>query len=213
MAELGGGGDSGGGKHGKARAKKSSNRVDMTPMVDLAFLLLTFFVLTTTFRTPQIMEITVPAKKEIDDPIKPTKFPGAITVYLAEKNKIYWIKGELPKDVPPTLTPTSYGKDGIRKVFLDNNKKLNDEIKAIEKDALAGKVPMDSVSPRTNRLKGASMKESNGQYGLLVVIKADDKSSYKNLVDMFDEINITNVANYALVPLTALDKQALEGLK
>jgi biopolymer transport protein ExbD len=72
---------------------------------------------------------------------------------------------------------------------------------------------MDSVSPRTNRLKGASMKESNGQYGLLVVIKADDKSSYKNLVDMFDEINITNVANYALVPLTALDKQALEGLK
>jgi biopolymer transport protein ExbD len=55
--------DSGGGSHkkgGKVKAKKHSTTVDMTPMVDLAFLLLTFFVLTSTFSKPKTMEITFP---------------------------------------------------------------------------------------------------------------------------------------------------------
>ena len=72
MAEIS---DSGGGGHGKkggkVRAKKQSTRVDMTPMVDLAFLLLTFFMLSTTLTTPQVMEISLPpdskAKVEISE--------------------------------------------------------------------------------------------------------------------------------------------------
>jgi len=64
MAEIAEGGGGGHGKGGKKRAKKQSTRVDMTPMVDLAFLLLTFFVLTATFNKNKSMEITFPAKPD-----------------------------------------------------------------------------------------------------------------------------------------------------
>ena len=59
MAEISQGS---GKKDGKVRSKKTSTRIDMTPMVDLAFLLLTFFVMTTTLNKPQTMEITMPEK-------------------------------------------------------------------------------------------------------------------------------------------------------
>jgi len=63
--------DSGkGGKHGKVRAKKQSTHIDMTPMVDLAFLLLTFFMLTTTFGKPKTMEINMPVKPPPGQEIK-----------------------------------------------------------------------------------------------------------------------------------------------
>ena len=62
MAEVNTGDGGGHGKHDKKRAKKASTKIDMTPMVDLAFLLLTFFVLTSTFSKPKTMEINFPAK-------------------------------------------------------------------------------------------------------------------------------------------------------
>jgi biopolymer transport protein ExbD len=68
MAEVSQGGGGGGHKKGgKVRAKKASTKIDMTPMVDLAFLLLTFFMLTTTFNKPQTMEITMPEKPKPED--------------------------------------------------------------------------------------------------------------------------------------------------
>ncbi|MFM7079991.1 MAG: ExbD/TolR family protein, partial [Bacteroidota bacterium] len=50
----------GGKKDGKVKQKKSTTHIDMTPMVDLAFLLLTFFMLTTTFSKPKTMEVNMP---------------------------------------------------------------------------------------------------------------------------------------------------------
>src|SRR6266853_2131721 len=81
--------DSGGDKkHKKIRAKKASTHIDMTPMVDLAFLLLTFFMLTTTFSKPKTMEINMPVKPPPD--FKPPEITNALTVLLTDKNKIYW---------------------------------------------------------------------------------------------------------------------------
>jgi len=75
IAEGGGGHDKG----GKKRPKKGSTRIDMTPMVDLGFLLLTFFVMTTTFSKPKVMSLTYPAKIE-DKPLeKPLPINNGIT--------------------------------------------------------------------------------------------------------------------------------------
>ena len=80
MAEIAEGGGGGHGKGGKKRAKKQSTRVDMTPMVDLAFLLLTFFVLTSTFSKPKSMELSLPVPP--DDPnIEQPEVKNGLTFY------------------------------------------------------------------------------------------------------------------------------------
>jgi len=93
MADMG---DSGGGHEGKGkkRAKKGSTRVDMTPMVDLAFLLLTFFVLTSTFSKPKIMSLVYPAKEVPEDTEKPV-VNNAITFLLLVFTKKVTIKVNL----------------------------------------------------------------------------------------------------------------------
>src|SRR5436190_11609487 len=101
MAEVQQKDSSGGGKHKKVRAKKSSTHIDMTPMVDLAFLLLTFFIFTTTFSTPRTMDITMPVKdaKEEDQ----TKVPASqtLSILLTGNNKIVWYMGVDDPAQPP----------------------------------------------------------------------------------------------------------------
>ncbi len=119
MAELdtsGGGGKKG----GKVRSKKQSTRVDLTAMVDLAFLLITFFMLTTTLAKPQAMDMFMPDKNEKNDEL-PVKASRTMTVLLGSDNKIVWYMG-VPGDNPPTVD--NFGKNGIRKAFIDNNKKV-----------------------------------------------------------------------------------------
>ena len=84
MAEVNTGDGGGGGKHAKKRAKKASTKIDMTPMVDLAFLLLTFFVLTSTFSKPKTMEINFPAKPE-DEKLN-IKVNNAITFLITKED-------------------------------------------------------------------------------------------------------------------------------
>lgn len=209
MAELGEGGGGGHGKHEKKRAKKASGRVDMTPMVDLGFLLLTFFVLTSTLKEPQVMELSVPAKK--DETVKdPTKFPARLTlnILLGENNRIFWYQGVDKKDEVPTINRTTYGRNGLRKVLLEKNDRLNKEIKDLEKQVREGKLPQDSLSTVVSRVKLASIKGANA-YGILAVIKPADKSTYKNLVDVFDELNVCNAATYALVKPAAWEVDAM----
>src|ERR1043165_1435459 len=88
--------DSGGSerKHKKVRAKKSSTHIDMTPMVDLAFLLLTFFMLTTTFSKQKTMELNMP---DVNTPEK-QKINNALTALLTADNKIYYYTGEFKPD-------------------------------------------------------------------------------------------------------------------
>ena len=211
MAELGGGDGGHGGKHEKKRPKKSSGRVDMTPMVDLGFLLLTFFVLTSTLKEPKVMELVVPAKKPPEGQ-KPTQFPAerTINLLLAGNNKIYWYMGKKPDQGPPDLARTLYSDKGLRKVLLDHNQRLNKEVEALVKQVEAGTLPEDSLKPKISKLKMTSMTMAGGQYGLLAVIKPTDNSTYKNLVDVFDELNIANVANKALVKPEPWELDALK---
>lgn len=119
MAELD---TSGGGKHkgGKVRSKKVSTRVDLTAMVDLAFLLITFFMLTTTLNKPKAMDLAMP-----DKTVKTNQLPVAatrsMTILLGSNNKVEWYMGEAGKSAP---TVDNFGKDGLRKALIENGKKV-----------------------------------------------------------------------------------------
>src|SRR5512133_1371893 len=111
-------------KGGKKKAKKFSTHIDMTPMVDLMCLLITFFMLTTAFAKPKAMEITMPEKK--DDPT--VKAPDiaadrTINILVSGNDKLYFYYGVADPKLPlPVLNPTDYSKDGIRKILLQRNK-------------------------------------------------------------------------------------------
>lgn len=173
MAELdtSGGGKKGG---GKVRSKKASTRVDLTAMVDLAFLLITFFMLTTTLAKPQAMDMVMPDEDEKLDQKLEVADDRTMTILLGSKNRIEWYMGTV--DNPSTPTPDKYGKNGIRKAILDKMK---------------------------------SVKAATGK-GLFVIIKPSDKSSYQNLVDIFDEINILKVEQRALADISGDEIELLK---
>lgn len=160
MAELNtDGGSKQGGKGGPVRVKKSSTKIDMTPMVDLGFLLLTFFMLATTFNKPQVMEINMPdkPKTEEDQPLVNEK--KVLSLVLGDDDKIYYYIGI----TDPNIEVTDYSKDGLRKVLRQN-------VATIPK--------------------------------LVVLIKPLEASRYKNIVDVFDEMSISQVPTYALVDIS-----------
>ena len=117
--------DEKGKKGGKRRPKKHSTRIDMTPMVDLMCLLITFFMLTTAFSKPKVMIITMPEKNPKDKPQDQPKISAdrTMNVLLTGDDKVYWYNGLIePKKPLPVLTKTDFSKDGIRKVLLSRNK-------------------------------------------------------------------------------------------
>jgi len=120
MAELGGGGGGGKKKGGKVRSKKGSTRIDMTPMVDLAFLLLTFFVMTTTLNKPQTMEITMPEKPKPGDEMPEINEKNVLTLLLGEDDKIYWYVGI----TNPVIEVSNFSASGIRKILLAKKAEL-----------------------------------------------------------------------------------------
>lgn len=171
MAELNTG-DGGGGKGGKVRSKKQNSKVDLTAMVDLAFLLITFFMLTTTLSKPQSMNLGLPDKNIIDEkPIKVDEF-RTMTILMGDNNKLLRYNGLLEKPVeggaPKDFT---YGKDGIRKELLSRKKAV----------------------------LAYSTAKGKPDQGMIVIIKPSKKSNYKNLVDVLDEMAIVDVPTYAIV--------------
>jgi biopolymer transport protein ExbD len=119
MAEISqGGGEKK--KGGKVRSKKTSTRIDMTPMVDLAFLLLTFFVMTTTLNKPQTMEITMPEKPKAEDEAPKVNEREVLTLVLGENDKVYWYTGI----TDPKVEVTNFSATGIRKVLLTKKNEI-----------------------------------------------------------------------------------------
>lgn len=156
-------------KSGKPRATKRAFHPDMTPMVDLAFLLLTFFMLTSTFSKPNVMELAMPAKG------LGTDVPGskALTLILGKHNQVHYFYGvnETGTAAAPTLHTTDYSAHGLRQVLLTLQRQ---------------------------------------QTGAVVLIKSEQESTYGNLVDALDEMNITSQKKYALVDLDRNDRALLQ---
>lgn len=182
MAADVGGGDGGKKKGKKGRKKKSNPRIDMTPMVDLGFLLLTFFVLTTTMSTPTTMPVVVPAdeeKVEKDERDKVSK-EKILNILLTGKDRAYWYRYK--DDIQLNLT--NYSDKGIRQALLNNRKDIqNSGLFDLTKDP----DPM------------------------IVLIKLSDDASYKNMVDILDEMNITEQKKYMLLDITREEVELVKG--
>lgn len=196
--------ESGGGGHGKGkkRAKKHSSHVDMTPMVDLGFLLLTFFVLTTQFSKPKTMEINMPVKPK--DTTNTTKIDDetALTLLLTEKKeKIYYYYGKFKPDAS-IIKSTNYSKEGVRKVFRDRNKEVIEQIKTLKE-----KLKNHQIADTT--YKRLAMGFKGDKKAVFVIVKADDKAKYKNVIDIVDELNVADIGKYALVDISPAEKEML----
>jgi len=160
MAEMD---TSGGGGHKKGpgvkKSKKQSTRVDLTPMVDLGFLLITFFIFTTTMSQPTAMKLNLPKDTDKPDEQNKLKESAALTVMPSKQNMVYYYEGLDPSK----LNQTTF--KGVRDVILDKKRRTD---------------PKD----------------------FMVIIKPTQDATYKNTVDMLDEMKIDDVKRYALVDIT-----------
>ncbi len=122
MAELD---TSGGGKNkgGKVRSKKQSTRVDLTAMVDLAFLLITFFMLTTTLAKPQAMDMAMPDKDKTEQQELTVADNRTMTILLGAGNRLEWYMGLVDNPLTPPQVD-NYGRNGIRKALIEQSKKV-----------------------------------------------------------------------------------------
>src|SRR4029078_790039 len=159
MAEMD---TSSGGGHKKGpgvkKAKKLSTRVDLTPMVDLGFLLITFFIFTTTMSQPTAMRLALPDDRVTPEDQNKIKQSGALTILLGRDNNVFYYEGELAPDAS--------------NFKASNFKDIRDEIISRKRSAY------------TN---------------LVVVIKPSDECTYKNVIDILDEMSINVVKRYAMV--------------
>jgi biopolymer transport protein ExbD len=195
---------------GKKRAKKHVPHIDMTPMVDLMCLLITFFMLTTAFSKSKVMMINLPEK--IKDPsVQPPKISASRTlnILLGPNNKIYWYPGSVkPEDYNslPPLQETDFSANGIRQLLLERNRDLFKKIDDFKTQVLKGKVniPADSVQKAISKLK------SDDDTGPIVLIKAYKKSTYGNFVDILDEMNICGIARYNFVDIAFYENTMVE---
>ncbi|WP_343701185.1 biopolymer transporter ExbD [Chitinophaga sp.] len=183
MAEMDTSSSGGGKKHQGTKSKKLSTRVDMTPMVDLGFLLITFFMLTTTMSKPKTMDLVMPKDTEKEEEQNKVKESTALTILLGKKDQVYYYEG-LAQDPNASSNPdffkaTSFANtNGIRDVII----KKRDEVA---------------------RLRNAKGEPED----VVVIIKADDGSTYKNFVDLLDEMAINRIQRYATVDISDQDKQ------
>ena len=167
-----------GDKPGVRRSKKQSTRVDLTPMVDLGFLLITFFIFTTTMSAPKAMDLFMP--KDTTDNKNQTEVgeSNALTVIPLKENKIFYYHGELDK----ALKTNTWGI---------TNYSINQGIGEIVRNKQAA----------LDRIKPGNRKE------LVLMIKPTPESNYQNLVSVLDEVLINDVKRYAVMDITPYEKE------
>ena len=173
MAEL----DTSGGGHKKGpgvkKGKKLSTRVDLTPMVDLGFLLITFFIFTTTMSQPTAFKLFLPDDKVIPEDQNKAKESGVLTIMMGADNHIYYYEGQLKPDGSNFLSASYNGENSIREIIL--------------------KKKADVIS--------RSRDAENPEKDFVVVIKPSVDCNYQNVVDILDEMAINVVKKYALVDI------------
>ncbi len=127
MAEIQESGGGGKGKGGKVRSGKKSGKPDMTPMVDLGFLLITFFMFTTTFSKPNMMKLNMPEKDETNEKKSDIKESNTITIIMGKDDRVFWYQAAAADVTDADLHETDYSASGIRAHIVDKKNKALDK--------------------------------------------------------------------------------------
>lgn len=189
----------------KKRAKKLSTRVDMTPMVDLAFLLLTFFVLTATFSKPKSMELSFPA------PGEPSPLRNGITLLLSKDNRLFYYEGELrttdseshAKTQLRELSFSQADQNSLHTFLLSKNKTMHEQIKTFTDQHARGHLG-DSLF-KQNVIHAKSNSDA-----FTYLIKPDSEATYQNVIDVIDELNINVFGKYVIADLVNSESQLVQ---
>ena len=208
-------------KQGLSKQKKMDTRVDFTPMVDMMMLLITFFMLCTSLAKPQTMELSMPSNdKNIQDQDRTvTKESYTITIYVTADNQIYYVAGMVKPEDPSCLKKTTWGAKGIREVLInhtteDDTQPVKDVMKAKialdkEKDDPNKKMPDSVYNKKLAEIKAGILPDKKIET-MTVIIKATDNSSYKNLVDALDEMQICSIGKYVIDKINPNDEALLK---
>ncbi len=190
--------DGGGGSHKKGpgvkKAKKLSTRVDMTPMVDLAFLLITFFIFTTTMSTPNTMALNVPKKTDDSTKLMDVKESNAMTIMLGKDRGIFFYTGRLESD----------GSNFKSSTFKDIRKEIIDK----RKEVISRHIHDEGCEKIWAKNKGD--KTSCLDKDFFVVIKPNSEASYGSTIDVLDEMSINSVKSFAVVDITTQENSLVE---
>ncbi len=163
---------------------KANPRIDLTPMVDLGFLLITFFIFTTSLSEAKTMEIQMPVEEG-----EPTELPHhtAMTIFLGKEHKIFYYSGmDAMNNNFEQLAETNFKPAGIRQALLAHVHQVKQAY--------------------SEGLKGSSEKDFP-----FVIIKAGNQSEYSDLVNLLDELMISNIGNYALMDMDPSEEKAIAG--
>lgn len=186
-----------------SKQKKHSTKLDMTPMVDLAFLLLTFFILTTVFHKQRVLPVHMPAHGHgsvVNEEV-------AVTILAGGNNKLAYYRGEFSEGDVSLLHKTNYSSEGLRSELREMNKTLIHKISEIESKLNSGKIDAATYKEMIN-----NAKKDFSNKGIIVTIKITDDASYNNLVNILDEMEICDVVNYAIADITKEEETLLAAL-
>ncbi|MFM8806912.1 MAG: ExbD/TolR family protein [Sphingomonadales bacterium] len=199
MASIDSGAEQGGKKGpGVKKAKKLSTRVDMTPMVDLGFLLITFFVFTATMSSPTTLDLNMPKDIKKQDEQTEVKESSVLTIMLGKGDQVYYYEGKLVVDATGNNFKQTTFK-GIRDIIVNKKKEVMDRYyqrpdPACEAEAKAKGKPVSNCADKD----------------FVVIIKPSDDATYKNTVDILDEMTINQVRTYAMVKIADVEYELIK---
>lgn len=151
-------------RSGTSKQRKKPVRIDMTPMVDLGFLLITFFMFAANFSKSNVMDLGLPAKGETPKPVE-IDYRNQVTFILGKDNRIFYYQKELNELKSDDFKETTF--DGISIVKLINSYK--------------------NTAPTPDNFT--------------VIIKPTDDSTYKNFVDILDQLAVTKNELYGITDI------------
>ncbi|GAB6013298.1 ExbD/TolR family protein [Viscerimonas tarda] len=182
---------------------KMNLRVDFTPMVDMNMLLITFFMFCTTLSIPQVMDIVVPTKEGEGTVAAESK---TVTLILGEEDKVYYYFGKPNYEDCASLKVTDYSKDGLRSVLLGRNEAQMAKSRILKQQLMNKEITQDEYKARIGDIR-------KSKDGITVMVKPTDAASYKNLVDVLDEMQLCNIGKYAIVDVEKGDEFVLANYK